>query len=461
MTTPWPHQAAAIEWGTNTPRGMLHADMGTGKSLVAVELIRRHARKTSLIVCPSGVRPVWRGQCHDHAPGEFSVLVLDGNQNTDRKAEMIGDHIRKQMFDGRPAVVVVNYESIIRPKMLDTLRSINWELMICDESHRIKAHNSQSSKAAWHIGQRAARAVGLTGTLMPHDPGDVFGQYRMLDERIFGRYWTHFRNQFAIMNPHIPNAVLRWINQDEMTRRVNLIRHRITKDVLTLPEVVHQVIPTPLSPAGMKHYKAMKADSIARIHSKDITASNGAVQFLRLLQFAQGYARATDGTDVFVDNAKQKALLELLENLDEHEPVCVYGHFKHDMQIVRTVAELMNRRYGEVSGERKDLTDHGKFPEHIDIMGVQCKSGGTGIDLTRARYGVILNSGTLSPGEYDQMLARQHRPGQTRGVTFYHFVAPGTVDVTVRKAREQRRDVVDSILNALVDPGKDEADDVF
>ena len=73
----------------------------------------------------------------------------------------------------------------------------------------------------------------------------------------------------------------------------------------------------------------------------------------------------------------------------------------------------------------------------------------------------ILNSGTLSPGEYDQMLARQHRPGQTRGVTFYHFVAPGTVDVTVRKAREQRRDVVDSILNALVDPGHDEADDVF
>lgn len=84
-------------------------------------------------------------------------------------------------------------------------------------------------------------------------------------------------------------------------------------------------------------------------------------------------------------------------------------------------------------------------------MAVQCKSGGSGIDLTRARIGIILNTGFISPGDYDQMMARQYRPGQTKNVVFYHLLTDKTVDVQILKSRQQKRDIVKSLIVDIVD----------
>ena len=83
------------------------------------------------------------------------------------------------------------------------------------------------------------------------------------------------------------------------------------------------------------------------------------------------------------------------------------------------------------------------------MLGVQCKSGGAGIDLTKARIGILLNSGLMSPGDYDQLMARQHRPGQTRNVLFYHLVSRGTVDVKIATARREKRDVVKELISLV------------
>ena len=450
MTELWPHQSAACKWLDRFPTALLDAAMGTGKSLITIETIRRHVQERVLILCPAAVMPVWRGQFHDHAPGEFQTLVLDGrgiSQSCKKKGENVHKFLQHCAILKLRCAVVVNYDSMIRPGLFDVLLAHQWCMVVADESHKIKGHGTQASKKAHRIGQRASRRIGLTGTPMPHDPGDIFGQYRFLDHTIFGTYWTQFKTRYAIMNRYIPQKVDRWVNQDEMIEKVNCIRYRIDRSVLTLPEVLHQTIEAPLSPTGMRHYREMLKNSVAKVREHEITAANGAVQFLRLLQFAQGYATGEDGSEIFIDNAKQKVLLELLEDVDE--PVCVYGWFRHDLRVVRDCCEILGRRFGEISGAKKDIDEHGKMPEGIDVMGVQCKSGGSGISLVRSRIGIVLNSGCLSPGDYDQMMARQHRPGQTRPVMFYHVVAPGTVDVNVLKARQQKRDVVNAILEAI------------
>jgi SNF2 family DNA or RNA helicase len=118
-----------------------------------------------------------------------------------------------------------------------------------------------------------------------------------------------------------------------------------------------------------------------------------------------------------------------------------------------------------VSGSRKDLSDAGKFPDNVDILGVQCKSGGAGIDLTKARIGILMNSGLMSPGDYDQLMARQHRPGQTHNVIFYHLVTRGTVDVTINTARREKRDVIAELVSKIANGQPihtpDEWDEVF
>lgn len=259
-----------------------------------------------------------------------------------------------------------------------------------------------------------------------------------------------------MMNKYIPQKVDSWVRQEEMTEKVNLIRYCISRDVLVLPPKQNIMIEVPLSASGMKMYKEMKKNAIAVFKQKcidadkeirrTVIASNGAVQFLRLLQFAQGYGKDDEGEEFDIDTEKRRVLLDLIE--DAGEPVCVYGWFKHDMQCVEDCCRILGLRYGEISGRRKDLTEHAKFPEDIDVMGVQCKSGSSGIDLTRARIGIVLNSGMLSPGDYEQMEARQYRPGQTKNMLWYTLASPQTVDITIARARADKKDVIDAILDS-------------
>lgn len=455
----WGHQPKAIEFMDKNRFHLLSAVMGAGKSYMSVEHMRHVATvgtKRSLILCPAAVLGVWRREFMKHAPGEFDVVVLDGKRNSKLKAEAAAHAIKIQQANLRPLVIVVNYETFWRSEVLKVLSSVTWEKVVCDESQKIKSHSSTCSKEAWKLGKRSGSRTCLTGTPLENSPADVFGQYRFLDDRIFGRFWTHYRNKYAVMNQWIPQKVDKWVNIEELNSKFNSIRYHIGKEVLVLPEKQEVTIEVPLSSAGMKIYKQMKKESMAEVRRtvdeggvdiKTAVACNGAVQFLRLLQLAQGYIRDDEGEEINTDTEKRKVLLELIENACE--PVCVFGWFKHDMAIIRQCAEILGLRYGEISGERKDLTPHAEMPDNIDVMGVQCKSGGAGIDLTRARIGIIMNTGMLTPGGEDQMLARQHRPGQTRNVVFYRLVSPNTVETKLYDDRGKKREVNDAVMCEL------------
>lgn len=109
----------------------------------------------------------------------------------------------------------------------------------------------------------------------------------------------------------------------------------------------------------------------------------------------------------------------------------------------------MGRRYGELSGRDKEgLNERAEMSDQIDLIGVQYQSGGVGIDLTRACYGVYYSQ-TWSLGDYLQSLKRLHRPGQERTTMYYHLVAAGTVDEIVYRALSKREEVVDAILGGL------------
>lgn len=455
----WGHQQPAIEYLNRHRVTALSAVMGSGKSFMTVSHCRsQFAERDSriLILCPAAVRGVWRREFHKHAQDQFDGLVLDGDQRSSKKAEMIAEHLQRQKGRQRPVFVAINYESFWRKEILNALMAARFSKVITDESHRIKSHSATCSKQAWEIVKRGiASRLCLTGTLMPNGPQDIFGQYRFLNDSIFGRYWTHFKRRYAIENPHIPGMITGWINQEELKQKVASIRYHIGPEVLQLPEKSDIVIYCKLDPAGRKAYDEMKKESFVELGVQTengvpriASAQNGAVQFLRMLQLAQGYVKDTEQVETVTDTQKRRALLELLEGINE--PVCVYGWFRHDIECVKKCCEILGKRYGELSGHRSDLTEHATMPD-VDVFAVQCKSGSSGIDLTRSAIGIILNSGLLSPGDYDQMLARQYRPGQTRNVRFIHLVTEKTVETKLIDTRGKKRDLVAAMLADMVE----------
>lgn len=442
----WAHQSAAYDFAFGKSATMLAMDMGTGKSKVVVDLAVNWGCKTILILCPVSVRNVWRREFAQHAGEPVNVIVLEkGTVAT--KMERAAEAVRLATLRNEAVAVVVNYESAWRLPFGPFALGTDWDLVVLDESHRCKGHRTQIGKFVDRLRLQAKRRLCLTGTPMPASPLDVFGQYRFLDPGIFGRYWTRFKRTYArCQNAAIPQMITSYQNLDDLQERFARLAYRVSADVLDLPPVSHDVRAVEVSPKARKAYNELANEFITDLEGGYVTASNALVKTLRLRQVVSGFLQL-DETETLVelDYGKETALLDLLADLPSTEPVVVFAEFRHDLDVIRRVAAHLGRHYGELSGRQHDLTQQATIPPEIQILGAQYQSGGVGIDLTAARYAVYF-SPTYNLANYEQSLARLHRPGQRGHVQYYHLVAENTIDEVVYKALEKKRNVIEEVM---------------
>jgi len=438
----WKHQLQAYWFSCGREATMLSMWMGTGKSKVVIDLLANQNAHQTLIICPTSVRAVWRREFAKHSPGDNRVLVLDGSQSVKRKAAMAAKHL----LSPETSVIVINYEAVFRKDFLAWAKSIKWDTVICDESHRIKGAQSKTSKACYEIGKSAKARLALTGTVMSHSPMDVFGQFRFLDPGIFGTSYHHFRSRFAVSGHFGADHIVGFKNQDELAERMKLITYQVGPEVLDLPDVQHVEVPVTLGKRAREAYDSLAKEMCALVDEGIITVSNALVKLLRLQQVTSGYCVDDDGVEHEFEQDKANALIDIVSGIDR--PCVVFCRFIRDLAQIEAVADKLGKNYGEISGRRKDLTEHATMPDGIDVMGVQVQSGGVGIDLTAAPYCVFWNL-PWSLGSYDQAMARVHRPGQTQSVTYYHLLCEQTVDEAVFNALAKKRSVVEKVLSFL------------
>lgn len=451
-TEPWEHQKKAVEYALSNRSALWHMGMGTGKTKCILDLIATAGLKRTLIVCPTAVLHVWPVQAKRHMAVPHELTILDnGLSILDRSTELCA--ALNRVSADRALLVCVNYEAAWREPLASAIMKIDWDLLVMDESHRVKAHDSKCSRFCARI--RAHRRLALTGTPMPHSPLDLFGQYRALDPTIFGQSWTRFRWNYAEMGGPKGQWVNGYRNLDDLKQRMDKIRYEVKRDVLNLPPIVESDVPVILDNDESHHYGQMENLFITEVRGNVITASNALVKLLRLQQITSGYLPAPaakvaldsvsvslGGGATQIGSSKRKVLAELLEDIGD-DPCVVFCRFSHDIEVIREVAAAAGRRAGEVSGSRKDLADWdaGK----LDTLAVQMQAGAEGIDLTRANY-VIWYSLGFSRGQYDQANARCHRPGQNRTVFVYRLLAEQTVDERVAAALDKKAKVISQAL---------------
>ena len=450
----WQHQADAFDFIQKHPDAvMLDMGMGSGKSKVLVDRIQNNPDINRVfIACPVNVLGVWRREFLKHwahPKREVEVYVADKGSCAN-KAKKIDQFLSRV---GQVKVVVVNYESMWMKGLRDFLLDTHWDLVALDESHRIKSAGAKCSRFAHLLGKQAPRRMCLTGTPMPHSPLDLYGQYRFLAPHIFGTNYAAFRSQYAVTHRDFPSKVLKWVNQDDLREKFHSIRyHCASDDVLDLPPIMHDYQSFELDAKSKKAYVEIENDLVTEIEAGLITVPNALTSLLRLQQITSGFIGWRDEYDrqltEELGTGKRKLLKDILQ--DVQGPVVVFCRFTHDLAVVRDLAENSGIAYGEISGNQKDLTDHAEMPDWVDVMGVQIRSGGVGIDLTRAHVGVFYSQG-YSLGDYEQAVARILRPGQQRAVQIYHLLAENTVDFRVYAALKARKQVVETIIQEVRD----------
>lgn len=447
----WAHQEIAFQFIKDHPQGALFMDMGTGKSKVMIDLIEEKGWQRVMIVCPKAVCRVWIEQFKIHATTPYKLLDLSEMPGQKKREALVSLWAQNGL-----KVVIINYDSVWREPLRGYLLKKPPEVIICDESHRIKSSSSMASRFMTNLGKRVEYRYCLTGTPLPQSPLDIYGQYRFMAPTVFGTNYGKFSHQYAIIDDYWGyDEIKGFQNLDELHDKIYALAYRVElKDVIELPPVQDITIEFEMSPKAQKAYSELKKEGCLEFKEGTLTTSAAITLIGRLQQICSGYAPVYDDngveTQVEVDDGRVKALEDILDGVEATEPVVVFCKYRKDIKNILEACARMGRTHYELSGKVNQYTDFKAHPDGVIV--VQIHSGSAGIDLTDARY-CIYYSLNHSLGDYEQSRARVHRPGQKCPVIYYTIVAKHkrcvTIDEQIIKALQTKQDIVSIVMSFL------------
>lgn len=444
----WLHQKRAFWFAFPLEAALLDITMGGGKTKTAIDLMLNWQARDVLVISPlAAIEDAWEPHLTRHMTRSFSASFLYSG-SVAKRTETAQQMRRTDRISAQSShrIVLINHESFWREPFASWAISTPWDLVISDEIHREKGAGTLSSKFLHRIGMRAKRRLGLTGTLMPHSPLDVYGSYRFLDRGIFGTNHAKFLERYAEFGGYQGQEITGFRRLPELRRKVYNIAIHIDDSEQGLPETVDIKHSVKLEPEIRKAYNSLEKEFIAEIQSGTITAANSGVKLLRLHQIACGHVPVEDKRGKIaserIGHAKLNGLRDLFADFPKDEPIVIFTRFRPDIDDILDLCARSRRRAVEISGKRNDLSTW-KF-ERADILVAQIQAVKEGVDLTRSSVGIFYSTG-ISLGDYLQCRKRLHRPPQKRMVRFIHILAANTRDVSTMRALEARHDVIATI----------------
>lgn len=451
------HQNRAFAYGCNLlglieppvkSRGFaLLAEMGTGKSLVAIALTgfinQVGYGSRAVIVAPLSMTGVWAEELEKFANFPYQVQVLRGTMAQKRtQIETIPA--------GQLQIIIVNYESAWR--LEKELLAFAPHIVIADEAHKIKDGKSRQSKMLHKLGDVARYKILLTGTVITNKEIDVFSQYRFLDPRIFGSSFYQFRGRYFEMGGyehHVP--IFRTYMRDEFLRKLHSIAFRVTKaECLDLPETTDEIRTVDLEPKAMQIYKDIQKMSYAELENGEVTTLNVLSRLLRLSQITGGYLKDDDGNMHRVSEAKLKALSDIIDGAAaENKKLVVIARFKAELDDIQALLESKKLSYAVVRGGVQSRSEEVRCFQEDDDCKVfigQIAAASLGLTLTAAST-MVFYSLDYSYSNFDQAKARIHRVSQKENCQYIYLVARGTVDRKVLKTLHDKKDLAKMLVD--------------
>lgn len=191
-----PHQVDAALFACRNPlsRGVLLADeVGLGKTIEAGLVISQRwaeRRRKILIVVPANLRKQWHQELQDKF-GLQGLILEAKSYNAIRKQD------RQSPFLFASGPVICSYQ--FAKSKADDVKSIDWDLVVLDEAHRLRNVYKTSNVIAKALKEALSQVhskVLLTATPLQNSLLELYGLVSFIDDRVFGDL-DSFRSQFT------------------------------------------------------------------------------------------------------------------------------------------------------------------------------------------------------------------------------------------------------------------------
>ena len=326
--------------------------------------------------------------------------------------------------------VLMSFNAAIVEKTKASLIKVKWDVIIIDECHKIKSHNSKSSKLVYQLSKKAEYVWGLSGTPRGNNDIDIFCQFHNMCISDWGNIsYTQFVNTCCDLDKKffggnvvtVPIGINHkykpgWERNIAMyTQRVDYIEED------DMPELNVNLVELPYIPT--REYLQAE-DGVIKVGDYESTMTKlAAIQKLHQAVNGYLYIPTEDGKRTTY-HINRNAKLDWLKKYVKKEPTVIVYRFEADYEDILNEMTSLGFTCTESVADFKDYK--------ADILLLQCARCES-FNLQMCNR-IIFYTLDYSYIKYNQMLHRVWRMGQESAVQIIILTFKDTVETNIWNA---------------------------
>ena len=420
-----PYQETAADFLYEHDRAMILAPVGAGKTAITLtamyDMLYEGHVKRFLVLAPLRVATsVWPVEQPKWAP--FMRMAVAVGTPAQRLAAL----------NSSAQVVVTNYDSL----QWLAQQTLDFDGVVFDELTRLKNPSGARFKALAKVLDCKVR-WGLTGSFTSNGLEDVFGQCKIVDQKLLGRSKGAFQQQYFYLvnrehNDWAPRPGALELVMERIKPATFVLEPGEYKDKLPPLHTVEVRMDLP----DRKPYEDMKKDFVARFPDATAVAVNAAVVTQKLSQMAAGFVYTPE--PVWFSKHKFDRLDELLAENQQANTIVFYN-------FIEELHELQRRFPHARTVDSIDDWNAGR----VRLLCLHPKSAGHGLNLQHGGHHIVWLSLPWSLELFEQANGRLHRSGQLHAVWCYVMLTNQTVDEKIWDALHDKRALSDIAMESL------------
>lgn len=439
-TTLYPHQERMLEWVGSRQGGIVAADMGVGKSLVALAHFVSDVVKT-LFVTPKAVAPHIYRQYHSHlhAPTGSCFLYLGADRNSTKS---------KAAFS-YANFIITTYDVLVQ-ELKDSLKGVPsplftaiWERIFLDEAHVIRNPKTLKFDACLKLKTSSeCQRWCITGTPIQNSKQDIISLCRFVGIAPYANHsWWDTADEDALAD---------WRN--------NFCIYVSKKDACPLPPKTIISDVSHLLPDQALIYDAIRSQAAAAV--EEFFAGTVDMKFAEVLAMITRLKQASIHPDIIspvepthvVPSNKFLRAQRIILNTPADDKIIIFSQYTRALSLLqRFIAPSVNSLIfsGDLSSSRREevLTQFKNDPS-VKVLLISLHAGGVGLDITQANHVIFLDPWWNTSIE-DQATDRAHRIGQTKSVFVHHLYSKDTLEDWILLLQKKKSAVAAMVLHAI------------
>ena len=402
-----PFQQQGLAFLQGTGRALLADEMGLGKTVQSLAYLAAERAFPVLIVAPPHLVRNWQKEAQ-------RFLVMENGLRI---------HVIRGLkpYDLPEADVYIIHYLLLRG-WKQVLPEAGFQTVIFDEIQELRRAGSEKYSAASLLSTAVERVIGLSGTPIYNQGGEIWNVVNILDFHFLGdwesfsREWCYGYNSNIVAKPELLG---------EHLRREGLMLRRTKQEVLSqLPPKRRLVQEIDCDDALYRDMMTSAMDKLP-LFREDMTASERALledQICQEERQATGCAKAP------------YAAAFVRQLLDGGEKVLLFAHHHRVMDIYKK--EFKGYKPVFITGRENDAQKEAAVSAFMngktDLCIISLRSA-SGLNLQRASC-VVFGELDWSPAVHSQAEDRAHRIGQEDSLLCYYLVSPRGSDQDMQQA---------------------------